>query len=112
MLVKAKERAGDNITVKTGSIFNIKTSEVFDAALCIRFLNLIEAPDFKRALAEMQRVSRRVIFTLRVKQKNPTGHYHSPHKMKLVKESLLPGWKIGRNEPAHEEDYRLIEITK
>jgi len=113
MLIKARERAGGNIKVKVGSIFNMEISKVFDVVLCIRFLNLVESEDFRRALVEMQRVAKsRVIFTLRVKQKNPTGHYHSPHKMVLVKESLLPGWKIGRNEPVHEEDYRLIELVK
>ena len=112
MLVKARERAGDNIKVKVGSIFKIETSKVFDVVLCIRFLNLIEADDMKQALAEMQRVANRVIFTLRVKKKNPTGHYHSPHPLLLVEESLLPGWKIGRNEPVHEKDYRLIELVR
>ena len=113
MLITARKRTGDNIKVKAGSIFKIETSEVFDAVLCIRFLNLIEAEDFRRALAEMQRLAKyRIIFTVRIKQKNPTAHYHSPHRLMLTKESLLPGWKIGRNEPVHEEDYRLIELVR
>lgn len=112
MVAEAKKRAGNDILVQVGSIFNIiGACRAFEVVVCIRFLNLIEAADLQHALAEMQHVARsRVIFTLRVRQKNPTGHYHSPHAISLIEESLLPGWKIGRNEPVHQEDYRLIEL--
>lgn len=113
MLIKAKKRIAENITVKTGNIFNIGLSQSFDIVLCIRFLNLILAEDLKRALAEMQRVAKnRIIFTLRVRRKNPTGHYHRPYPVSLIEESLSPEWKISRNEPVCEEDYRLIEVIK
>jgi len=112
MLAEADKHAASNIRVEMGSIFNIETCAIFDVILCIRFLNLIEADDLKRAFDEMQRVGRRIIFTLRVRQPNPTGHYHSPHSLSLIEESLLPGWKISRNEAAHQEDYRLIEVSR
>jgi len=61
----------------------------------------------------MQRAAiSRIIFTLRVRQKNPTGHYHNAYAVSLIKDGILPGWKIGRNESVHEEDYRLIELIK
>jgi ubiquinone/menaquinone biosynthesis C-methylase UbiE len=112
MLAEADKRAAPNIRVEMGNIFDIDTCMIFDVVLCIRFLNLIEADDLKRAMTEMQRVGRRIIFTLRVRQPNPTGHYHSPHSLSLIEEALLPRWKIGRNESAHQEDYRLIEVFK
>jgi len=113
MVAEARKRTADAIRVEVGSIFNIETSKVFDVVLCIRFLNLIEAEDVKRALAEMQRVAKsRIIFTLRVRHKNPSGHYHSPHPISLVEESLLPGWRIGRNGLVYQKDYRLIELIK
>ena len=113
MIAEAKKRAGDIIKLKIESIFNIGLSEAFDVVLCIRFLNLIEPEDVKRALAEMQRVAKsRIIFTLRVRQKNPTGHYHNAYAISLIQEALPPGWKIGRNEAVHEEDYRLIELVR
>lgn len=113
MVAEAQKRARDSIAVKVGDIFNIGLFKEFGIIVCIRFLNLIEPEDFKHALAEMQRASRsRVIFTLRVKQKNPTGHYHRAYPISLVTDSLLPKWNISRNEPIHEEDYRLIELGK
>lgn len=113
MVIEAQKHIGNNIKVKTGDIFDMRLSQLFDVILCIRFLNLIEPEDLKRALAEMQRVAKsRIIFTLRVKQKNPTGHYHRAYPISLIEEGLLPGWKIGRNEPVHEEDYRLIELVR
>jgi ubiquinone/menaquinone biosynthesis C-methylase UbiE len=113
MLAQAKQRVGSAITVKLGNIFNIGLVDAFDIVLCIRFLNLIEFGDIKYVLAEMQRAAKsRIILTLRVRQKNPTGHYHSAYAVSLIKDALLPGWKIGRNEAMYEEDYRLIEISK
>ena len=113
MIAEAQKHVGDDIKLKIGSIFNIGLSEAFDVVICTRFLNLIEAEDVKRVLAEMQRVAKyRIIFTLRVRQTNPSGHYHSPHSISLVEESLLPEWKIGRNEPMYQEDYRSIEVIR
>lgn len=113
MMDKAKKQVGDNIKIETGNIFDIGISKGFDVIVCVRFLNLIESIDLKHVLAEMQRAARsRIIFTLRVKQKNPTKHYHRARPVSLIKESLLDGWKIGRNEPVHEEDYRLLELVR
>jgi len=113
MLSKAQERAGDTIAVETGDIFNIGLFKEFNAVVCIRFLNLIDSEDVKRALSEMQYASRsRVIFTLRVKHKNPTKHYHRAYPLSLIQKSLLPKWNVTRNEPVHERDYRLIELSK
>jgi len=113
MITQAQKRAGDVVDVEMGNIFNIGLFKEFNVVLCVRFLNLIEPEDFKRALAEMQNASRsRVIFSLRVKQKNPSGHYHRARPISLVKESLLPKWNITRNEPICERDYRLIELAK
>lgn len=99
------------IHVREGSIFNIEVDDqAFDIALSIRFMNLIEAKDMQIALNELQRVAARVLFTLRVKQKNQTGHYHSPHPISAVEAALLPGRSIVRNEPIHEDDYRMVEI--
>lgn len=113
MLRYAKKRAGNDIQIKIGDIFNIEIVKSFDVVLCIRFLNLIKAQDVKRALAEMQRVANsRIIFTLRIWRKNPTGHYHRPYPISLIKETLSSGWMIGRNEPVVEEDYRIIELLK
>jgi len=112
MVAEAKKRATPNIIVEQGNIFNIETC-LFHVVLCIRFLNLIEAEDLRLALAEMQRVARkRILFTLRVKRKNPDRHYHSPHSISLIEQCLLPGWKIGRNGRVHQEDYRLIEVIR
>lgn len=113
MISQAEKRAGNTITVEKGSIFSIGLFKEFNVVVCIRFLNLIEPEDVKMALAEMQYASRsRVIFTLRVKQKNPTRHYHRAYPMSLIQESLLPKWNITRNEPIHEKDYRLIQLQK
>ena len=111
MLEQASKKATFDYQVELGNIFDIDTCNIFDVVMCIRFLNLIKAKDVKKAFAEMQRVGRRIIFTLRVKQKNPTGHYHSPYPISLIEKSLLPGWKINRNEPVHEKDYRMIEVV-
>lgn len=113
MIAEAQKRTGDIIAVEVGSIFNIGLFKEFDVVLCVRFLNLIEPEDLKSALAEMQNAARsRVIFTLRIKQKNPTGHYHRAYPISLIMDSLLAKWHIRRNEPIHEEDYRLIELQK
>ena len=113
MLAEAKKRIEDNIWIEIGSIFNIDVSKAFDVVICTRFLNLIALEDLKRALREMQRVAKsRIVFTLRVRQKNPSGHYHSAFAFALIKQSISRGWKIGRNEPVHEEDYRLIELVR
>jgi len=113
MVTEAQKRAGDIIVVETGSIFNIGLFKEFDVVVCIRFLNLIEPQDFRQALAEMQSAARsRVVFTLRVKQRNPTGHYHKAYPISLIQKSLLKRWNITRNKPVHERDYRLIELSK
>ena len=99
------------VPVTQGNIFDIQADDdSFDVALCIRFMNLIEASDMKIALRELQRVASRVLFTLRVKQRKQTGHYHSPHPVSAVEDALLPGRVITRNEPIHEDDYRMVEI--
>lgn len=112
MVAQSEAKAGPNIRTDISSIFDITTCGISDVVVCIRFLNLIEAEDVKRAFAEMQRVGRRIIFTLRIRQKNPTGHYHSPHDISLIEECLNTGWRITRNEPVHEEDYRIIEVAQ
>lgn len=100
------------VPVRQGSIFALDLPDgSFDVALSIRFMNLIEADDMKIALRELQRVARRAIFTLRVKQKSQTGHYHSPHPITAVEDALLPGWSITRNDAVHEDDYRMVEIA-
>lgn len=112
MLAEAQKRQSNNIRLDTGSVFDLEICGVFDVVLCIRFLNLIEPEDLERAFHEMQRVGRRVIFTLRIKQKNPTGHYHNAYKLSMIEKHLLPGWIVKRNEPVHEEDYRIIEVAR
>jgi SAM-dependent methyltransferase len=103
--------AKPDATAQVGSIFDLPfDAGRFDAALAIRFMNLIEPEDVRLALAELQRVARKVIFTLRVRQRNPSGHYHSAHPVSLVERSLAPGWSIGANEPVHQEDYRLVTL--
>lgn len=111
MVEEANKKAAYEHQVELGDIFDIDTCNIFDVVVCIRFLNLIEAKDLKKAFAEMQRVGRRIIFTLRIRHENPSGHYHSPHPVSLIEKSLLPGWKITRNEPVHERDYRMIEVS-
>lgn len=111
MVKEALKKATYPDQVRIGNIFDIDTCTVFDVIICIRFLNLIKEDDLKKAFAEMQRVGRRIIFTLRTKQKNPTGSYHNAHPISLIDACLLPGWKITRNEPVHEKDYRMVEVV-
>jgi ubiquinone/menaquinone biosynthesis C-methylase UbiE len=111
MIEKANKRTIYNDQVQIGNIFDIDTCTVFDVVVCIRFLNLVDPEDVTKALKEMQRVGRRIIFTLRTKQKNPTAHYHHAYPISLIKKSLLPNWKISRNDPVHERDYRMIEVV-
>lgn len=110
MLDQAQKKAAYDHQVELGDIFNIDTCNIFDVVVCIRFMNLIEADDLKLALAELQRVGRRIIFSFRMKHKDPTGNYRHAHPFSLIKKALLPGWKISRNEPVHERDYRMIEV--
>lgn len=107
MLTVSQDRG---VEVRKGSIFQTGLDDgVFDVALSIRFMNLIEAGDMVHALKELQRVARHaVVFTLRVRQPNPSGHYHSAHSLDCVESALLPGWSILRNDAVHEEDYRMI----
>jgi len=111
MLDQANKRTVYDYQTELGSIFDIDTCNIFDVVVCTRFLNLIQGNDLKKAFSEMQRVGRRIIFTLRIKRNNPTGHYHRPHHISLIETFLYPGWKITRNEPVHERDYRMIEVS-
>jgi len=110
MIERASKKTTYEDQVRLGNIFDIDTCTVFDVVVCIRFLNLIEPEDVTKALKEMQRVGRRIIFTLRVKQRHPLRHYHHAYPLSLIKKSLLPGWEISRNERVHERDYRMIEV--
>ena len=107
-----RETKGKGVPTERGTIFAIDCSRAFfDVALCVRFLNLIEAPDVARALSELQRVARReVAVTLRVHQPDPSGHYHTPHGIEVVESALAPGWSIYRSEPLHQPDYRWIVL--
>lgn len=112
MIAQAQHKAAPNIRLDVGSIFDMEVCGIFDVVLCIRFLNLIEPKDLERAFSEMQRVGRSIVFTLRVHQKNPTGHYHNAYPISMIEKFLLPGWEIKRNEAVHEEDYRIIEVAQ
>lgn len=111
MVGQASQKTTYTDQARIGNIFDIDICTVFDVVVCVRFLNLIKANDLKQAFSEMQRVGRRIIFTLRTKHNKPTGHYHSPHPISLIEKSLSKGWKITRNERVHERDYRMIEVV-
>lgn len=107
-MLKQAEKKG--VEVKLGDVFALDFADgAFDVAVVMRFMNLIEAPDVKQALGELQRVSRMVIFGLREGTKE-TGNYHSPHQLSLIEESLVRGWRISDNHRMHQEDYRLIVL--
>jgi hypothetical protein len=52
-------------------------------------------------------VARKAVwFTARVRNHPRARSYD------LIRQSLLPGWDIGRDEPADGEDYRVIELVQ
>ena len=96
-------------TVREGDIFATGLDDdSVDVVVCMRFMNLIEASDVALAAKEFQRIARkRVIFGLRVRHNNPSGHYHSPHSIDVVEP--LEGWTRS-DVPMHQEDYRLVTL--
>ena len=76
-----------------------------DAALMVRLTRWLEPPDCVLALRELQRVARKkIISTWRVR-----NHQHA-RSYDLIK-SALSGWKIARDEPGVDMDYRIIEMV-
>lgn len=76
-----------------------------DVAVMVRLTRWLTPEERDRALREMQVVARkRVVFTARVRN-HP---YAYPYEE--IESSLMDGWTIARDEPAGEENYRVIAL--
>lgn len=78
-----------------------------DASFCIRLLNWLSEADVRRALGELQRVTRKKItFTLRVSE-------HPRARPLSLVESVLDGWKIAANQHIDDgksDTFRMITL--
>ena len=74
-----------------------------DAAVMVRLTRWLSPDDCKVAMRELQRVCRqRIIWTARV-----ANHKHA-RMIELFEAALTDGWKITRNVPGVDLDYRVI----
>ncbi len=77
-----------------------------DVSLMIRLTRWLLPDDCISALHNLQRVTKdRIIFTARVR-----NHAHA-RSYDLI-EFALDGWEITKDEPAGEEDYRVIQLRR
>lgn len=75
-----------------------------DVAMMIRLTRWLNPGERVRALGQLQRIARdRIIFTARV-----ANHQHMYSYQDI--ERALDGWEIVQNEPAAEDDYRVIML--
>jgi ubiquinone/menaquinone biosynthesis C-methylase UbiE len=75
-----------------------------DVGVMVRLTRWLEKDERRRALAQLQRICRkRIIFTARVRQ-HPLAYSYSDI------EADLDGWEIVRDEPAGDENYRVIAL--
>jgi ubiquinone/menaquinone biosynthesis C-methylase UbiE len=111
MLSQAMSKDGaDRMQFRLGSIFDI--GQVYpNVTLAIRIMNLIELKDMQRALIELQRVTQKdIIFNLR--EKRPGGRWKHAHPLSAVESALQPWWTIAENVPIHEDDFRMIKLSR
>lgn len=106
MSSQAREKG---MSVRYGDVTYIPLgAKRIDNSFCIRLLNWLSEADVKRALRELQRVTRKTItFTVRV-DKHPRAR-----PLSLV-ESALDGWKVKSNEHIDdgkpEQTFRMITL--
>lgn len=98
------------ITCQTGNIFALDMPDKsVDVAVAVRIMNLIDAADMTKALAELQRVARKaIIFNLRIWHE--ATRFRRPQKMQTLHDALTHEWHIERNVPIHEDDFRMFML--
>ncbi len=129
--VRALDKSADMLNLATQKVrdplaFQIACSDIketdlpnksVDASVMVRLTRWISPEDCVLPLKELQRVTKgRIIFTARVKI-SPTQEMvqqgitvHPNERLLSLFESALDGWKISRNVPGHDEDYRIIML--
>lgn len=100
----------DSIGLREGSIFALPLADKsVDVAVAVRIMNLIDADDMTKALAELQRVARRaIIFNLRVWHEQT--RFRRPQKMATLHDALTHEWRIARDVEIHESDFRMFML--
>ena len=108
MLDEAQKKVTRSLGGVTLGIGDIRDIELYDdecdVAVCIRMFRWLELDDVKKALGELQRVSKKwVIFNARI----ANDPYARP--MPLIMDSLLPDWWLELSEEI-EPDYRMFRL--
>ena len=103
--IKKYELTFRSIRLGVGDVRKLQFDDkTVDVAVMCRLTRWLSPEDCKTAFKELQRVSRkRIIFTARVR-----NHPHA-RTYELIK-SALNGWKIARDEPGVDLDYRIIAL--
>lgn len=108
-----KKRTSPLVSFDVGDLVKLEdaigSSGYFSVAVCLRILNRLTPYDFRQAMRGLQWVARdRVIFNLRVRDHKRAKPYE------LIKDTLLPGWSIARDEAEveHDPNYRMIELRQ
>lgn len=112
-LAKNKIKNGKRVTLERRSADDLGALEA-DAALCIRFLDLIDERAMRRVMNELMRVARsRIVLTIRLGEKyvpkSNTATHDERRFLTLVKKG---GWRVTKSVSIFKAGWAVIKLER